>query len=341
MTAAQRSMEEEEAAFWFARMRSDRISRADREAFLSWLNEDPANSEAYADCQAIWGELGEAAGDDVVLRMRREALSIAPPRHTLSWRGAGLIAASLALVLLGGLAWLNIDRLISTTPRSVLIAEAAGPQVLRTAVGERSAITLQDGSVVELNTDSVALVELTPERRNVRLVRGQALFQVAPDSKRPFVVEAAGKRIVALGTAFDVRLDPDGLQVTLIEGRISVEQIEDSKADLSGAAKFLEPGEQLVARADRPTVVLPADVQREVSWRTGRLVFSNEPLGEVIGEINRYSTHKVVMADPGLTELRVSGVFRVGSTRSFVTALDAAFPIEAHNRGDELVLTWE
>ena len=88
-------------------------------------------------------------------------------------------------------------------------------------------------------------------------------------------------------------------------------------------------------------MVLPVDVEKQVSWRTGRLIFSDEPLGDVVEELNRHSDRKIVLADPTLADLRVSGVFRAGAVGSFVTAVDAAFPIAAESRGDEVVLSWE
>ena len=130
------------------------------------------------------------------------------------------------------------------------------------------------------------------------------------------------------------------MRVTLIEGRVSVEPVGDTPHGVR-ATRTLVPGEQLVARADQPIVVLPADVRQAVSWRTGRLAFSDEPLGEVIEEINRYSNRKVVLADPSLAELRVSGAFRAGSVGSFATAMETAFPVSAESRGNEIVLSWE
>jgi len=105
----------------------------------------------------------------------------------------------------------------------------------------------------------------------------------------------------------------------------------------------LAPGQQLVARGDRPARVAQANVEQAVSWSTGRLIFNDEPLGEVVEEINRYSTRKILLEDSSLAGLRVSGVFQAGSMHSFVTALDAGFPIAS--RADEgrnaYVLSWD
>lgn len=326
------------AASWFARLRSDRVSRNDRKQFLEWLNEDPAHSAAYGECQTAWEIVGAVAGDEDIIGLRRDALTIKTPPSLLTWRSAMAVAAAVVLLVIAGIQIIAFQPQSVTSPPAI-VADAAGAKTLRTAVGERSAITLEDGTVIELNTDSLALVIYSAERRDVHLVRGQALFDVASDPARPFVVEAAGKRVTALGTVFDVRVDSTKMQVTLVEGRVRVEPIEGDAQRT--AARTLRPGEQLIARAGEPLIVLAADVQQQVSWRTGRLAFSDEPLGDVVAEINRYSQRKVVLADAGLAELRVSGVFRVGSMPGFVAALDAGFPVTAEHQPDGIILHWE
>lgn len=340
MTGDFESSVDEAAAFWFARLRSDRVAAGDRERFMRWLNADVAHAQAYARYQGLWNDVAGAAGDESMLDLRREALALAPARAGSSWQPLVAVAAMLAILLSAGLLLLT-PRPIGDAVDPVAIAEAEPPRTLRTAVGQRSTVTLEDGSIVELNTDSLVEVRYSEGRRDLRLVRGQALFEVAHDRSRPFVVEAAGQRITALGTAFDVRLDGEEMRVTLIEGSVTVEGARPARSGHPAATRTLRPGEQFVAAADRPPVVLPIDVQQQVSWRTGRLIFSDEPLGEVIGELNRYSERKIVLADASLAELRVSGVFRAGAVGSFVSAMDAGFPVSAENRGDEVILRWE
>ena len=327
------------AASWFAKQRSDSVSRSDRARFLRWLNQDPAHQVAYSEYEALWTSIGAFAGDPAIVAIRKEALAAAPRRGFFGWHTMGAIAASLAVFLMVGVLLMMSGEVASPTPERQ-IAQGEASHLLQTAVGERSAVTLEDGSVVELNTDSRVVVDYVAGRRAVRLIRGQAMFEVAHDPSRPFVVEAAGQRIIALGTAFDVRVDLDGMRVTLIEGRVAVEPVGEMPQG-ARATRTLVPGEQLVARADQPIVVLPADVRQAVSWRTGRLSFSDEPLGEVVEEINRYSNRKVVLADPTLAELRVSGAFRAGSVGTFATAMETAFPVSAESSGDEIVLSWE
>ncbi len=330
---------DETAAFWFAKMRSDVVPRRDLARFNAWLDSDPANQRAYEGHKEFWDSLESIAGDDKVIELRREALATGQERRGRGWHLVAL-AASIAIVALCGLFLFRFD----ATPvagSNAVTANAEDATIYRTNVGQRATVTLADGSVVELNTDSLVEVRYAGDRRDIRLLRGQALFRVAKDEARPFVVEAADQRITALGTEFDVRFRRGEVRVTLVEGRVTVER----EAPQHAAVQMTElaPGQQLVARADQPATVAQTNVQQAVSWSTGRLIFNDEPLGEVIEEINRYSTRKILLEDPSLANLKVSGVFQAGSMHGFVTALDAGFPVAS--RADEernaYVLSWD
>ncbi|HZW15754.1 MAG TPA: FecR family protein [Brevundimonas sp.] len=329
---------EKEAAFWFARLRSDELGEEDRARFSRWLAADPAHVSAYADYQGLWSDFDDVAAAGPILAMRREALRMAdrPRRARPRWVPLGAIAAGIAVALVGS--WMFTQAPV-LAPQAVSSGAAA---TYRTEVGERSSITLADGSVVQLNTDSLLQVDYAEGRRGLKLLRGQALFEVAHDKSRPFVVEAGGQQITALGTAFDVRVGSGETRVTLIEGRIEVKRVNGTALfPVAPEARKLTAGEQLVALEERPFLVREADVEKAVSWREGRVVFSNEPLVQVVEEINRYSTRKVVLGDGDLGEMRVSGVFRPGSADRFVAALEIGFPVEARvdQRRDVVVLT--
>jgi transmembrane sensor len=205
-----------------------------------------------------------------------------------------------------------------------------------TAIGERSTIALEDGSTLVLNTATRLRVDFTRSARNVTLLSGQALFEVASDARRPFTVQAGDRRITALGTAFDVRVEAGVVRVTLLEGRVAVEE-----PGRPANREELTPGQQLLAASRGAATVRHADVERVTSWRDGRLVFENEPLAGVVAEVNRYSNRKVVLSDPALGELRISGTFRIGSPVNFISALRDYFPIEASEAGahGDLVLS--
>ena len=191
-------------------------------------------------------------------------------------------------------------------------------------------ITLPDGSELSLNTDSAVEVRFDHAERRLVLLRGQALFEVAKGQSRPFVVHAGGKRIVATGTAFDVRLDHSILELTMVEGQVLVHPLAGNAS--RGDRKLtpglpLHAGERLVARAGRPVAISDVDIGRATSWMQGKLVFLDTTLEDAIAETNRYSTTKVVLADPRLAGLKVSGVFRTGQPEQFARAVAEIHPV--------------
>jgi transmembrane sensor len=209
-----------------------------------------------------------------------------------------------------------------------------------------------DGSMVTLNTDSQIRVALTDAERRVDLNQGEAYFKVAKDPKRPFVVEANGKRFVALGTEFSVRREGDAIKVVVTEGRV---RVEDASLPLRGAAE--SPGSASPAGGNAPIILSPGAIARvdqggvlvqrktlpeaeeELTWRAGVLIFRNETLEDAIAEFNRYTTRKVVIADPSVAGLKIEGNFRLNNAPAFLELLEAGFPIRVIQESDRIVLT--
>lgn len=338
---------DEQAAYWFALLRSDHVTAAEKRAFELWRAESPAHSRAFERQVLAWETIGATANDADILALRKAALrrSLQGRRTGMRWAAAIAAAASIAIVFFA--AWSGLIPGLSSLQHTPAVADGSpqsAPVVLETAIGERSTATLVDGSVVELNTDTQLRAYFTPQQRQVYLLRGQAMFNVAKDADRPFVVLAGDRRITALGTQFDVRVDGNDVAVTLLEGRVAVDAmqivLEDATRAAGSAVIELRPGEQLVASAQRAPVVREADVERVTSWRTGRLEFEDETLSSVIREINRYSVRKVAVEDPTLSELRISGSFRAGSVENFVTALTELYPIERREGDQHILLVW-
>jgi transmembrane sensor len=240
----------------------------------------------------------------------------------------GSIAAGLAVAVAG---------LAAIGGREILWdAHRYTAQTYQTGVGQRATVTLPDGTVVTLNTDSRVRTRGSADRRLIYLDRGQAFFKVAHDKAHPFVVTAAGRTITALGTAFDVRVD-DGktFKVTLVEGRVRVEALPHAapaarrsggdpaaSAPAPGQATEMVAGTELVARDDTKWDLGRTDVRRETSWTTGQLVFYATPLKQVVAELNRYSERKIVLDDQPFADRPISGTFRAGDVETFARGLE-------------------
>jgi transmembrane sensor len=321
------------AAHWHGLFEDGEPAAGQRERFEEWLAADPRNRAAYASVEYAWAGLSSAGVEDRILSMRREALA-APRNPRAGWFRASAAAASIAVAVA-----LIVGILIRHGPLG------ADPNAgeFATQIGQRSSITLADGSTVVLNTDSRLRVAFDPQVRRVQLVAGQAWFEVAKNQVRPFVVEAGDRMVTAHGTAFDVRLeDHDRIQVTLVEGRVSVEPLKGNGAGPNALTEHedLLPGEQLIVTATRPAAKHKADVTKATSWREGQIIFDDDTLGNAVAEVNRYSAKKIVLDDPRLASLRMSGVFIAGHSESFVETVTGNFPIKVMSTADgQLLLT--
>ncbi len=328
----------EDAAEWDRRLRSAQCAEDDRKAFEAWCEADPARAAAFDDLQSGIRGLKEAYAVNPRLRaMRDQAQALRPAGRP--WRiAAGVSAVAVAGAAAG--AWL----IFRPAPVAPVPAEAPRDaiSVFQTAVGERTTVVLSDGSKVTLNTRSKMVVDYTPDRRDVALTAGQALFEVAKNANRPFVVTAGSRRVTAVGTTFDIRVDPRRVDVTLIEGRVRVDPVRPGLlAVIRPDVRQLKAGEQLTATdAGAGVAVAPANIPAVTSWRQGAVVFNDTPLPDAVAEINRYAAEPIVVGDPALAQYRVNGRFRTSEPATFVNALAAYFPLEARRAPDgQTVLT--
>jgi transmembrane sensor len=336
------------AAYWLARRGLGSFTPQEDASFRQWL-QNPAAAAAFEDAERAMSLADDLSAISEIRRMREAALTKAPPRtaRSLSWRpfaaAAAVIAAAILLVShvyeAGG-----EPRVGASADRTAL--SVTGARRYATAVGQRREVTLDDGSVVTLNTHSAIEVSYSARRRNVQLLRGQALFQVAHHQKdRPFVVTAGAQRVTATGTAFDVRLEGEDVKVVLLEGHVIVAPIaRDGLRQILPVLgqQPLSAGEQLVAPAAGPVRVSVADIATLTSWRYGQLVFRDERLASAIAEINRYSTTQLVVENPQVADLKISGVFNVAGGNNFVAALTAYYPLTAHRRSETLMeIAWK
>lgn len=315
-----------EAAAWRVQLAEAGVEGSgDLEA---WLAADPANRQAWRQVQASWALFGEHATSPELIRARRGALDDARRASRRRWRGgppgSGVrraLAAGVAVLALGG----------------VLLWQSFQPEVYRTGAGERRVVSLSDGSQLSLDAQTEVRVAYDGHARALRLLHGQARFDVARDVERPFSVQASGQRVVATGTAFNIDLLDSDLRVTLIEGSAVVlgtvgrEQARPAEED---HGIELVVGEQLVVSADATPSVAPASIERTTAWQDGRLMFEDEALSTVARRMNRYSRQPLVIADERTAQLRISGVFKTNDVDGFVTTITHYFPLQARPRGD-------
>jgi transmembrane sensor len=316
------------AADWIMREDAGLMTPEAVAARDEWLAAHPDHVVAYDVGRERMRRFDVLAADPRILALSAAALASRPGRiGTAGWQVAAVFAAA-AVFAGGGLS--AVPRYMLPTPIAATVEQMVHPgaPVYRTAVGERSTVTLPDGSVVTLNTDTVLRVAFTDQVRGIRLVRGQALFEVAHGKRRPFEVFAGDRVVTAVGTVFDVRVLGEAVKVALVEGRVRVRDLTPAPASDPQPEVSLAPGELLEARHAQPMRIQNVDVTRETSWRSGMLVFDETPLGDAVAELNRYSRQQLVLEDQGIAQFHVTGGFKTGDMDKFSRVVADILPVD-------------
>jgi len=209
--------------------------------------------------------------------------------------------------------------------------------LIATRTGETRPLELDDGSRIVLDTRSRLRVSYTDGARDIELLEGQAHFEVAKDSQRPFRVHTPTAEVVAVGTTFDVAILPTRTTVTLIEGKVNVRTLHAEEEHVT----TMVPGEQVQVTNEGQVLDQPAvKIENVTAWQRGTLVLDDMPLPEALAQMNRYSVTQIVISGPGLESRRVSGVFQVGDVETEALALQRYFGLREISHSDrEIVLT--
>jgi transmembrane sensor len=325
------------AAVWLS-LRDRGMTEGETAEFMRWLQQSPQHGEVFAGLDGVWRQF-DRAGELRPAAVRPEPEFLAP-RPLGRGRSRSVVWRPLAAAAALALAWVGWERL-ATRPTA------------ETAVGAFQEIDLPDGSVVQLNTDSAIKVRYSDRERRVELLRGEAHFDVAKNPARPFIVAADKVAVRAVGTAFNVRLRPDSVDVLVTEGKVQVSDAVNGETLLAAAPDQAGPpvlaqGERVVVslrdeatpapRSAAVIAVAPFEAKRSLAWQERRLEFDDLPLSEVVAEFNRYNRTKLVIADPALNAKRFSGRFRADGFEPFVRLLEENFRVSTNRTAQEIEL---
>lgn len=312
----------DEAAALFVARRAEGLTDSERALFEDWLAPDE-HRRALERAERAWRSFDESEGDEILAAMRRHALAGRPTAWT-DWRRMAAVAATLMVIAGAGL-YVVQGRRAPVATHGIQYASVRG---------EVKQIRLPDGGAMTLDADSAAVVQYAADRRSIQLIRGRAFFAVVHDPSRPFTVAALDRRVVAVGTRFDVNLAAGALTVTLEEGRLKV-----ASADPAAGPVMLEAGQQLVERSGKDTVrTIGERTDNATSWRTGLVSFDDQPLAEAAAVMNRYSRDQVVIGDPTVASMRVSGQFRAGEADRFAQTLGEIYRLKPVHHGNQIEL---
>ncbi len=317
----------DEAANWVIRLRSPELSMAEKQDFSHWLNRSEQHVRAFDDMAATWDTLGAVThvpelAQQLDHRTDTSPQATANPQATVSTRGWSWNLLSWQ----SGAALACCAALFAIALRLAPIPTPIDTQIYTTAAGEQKDITLADGSVVSLNTQSTLTVSFTDEQRNLALESGEAYFQVAPNKQRPFVVEVGRGTVTAVGTAFNIYRQQRQTDVVVTEGIVQMRE-HHSPSNPMPQSERLIANQQASFDQRGLSGISTAHPEQSLAWREQTLVFEQLPLPQALAELNRYLATPVDSTHPSLQQLKVSGTFSLTAPEDTLRALKLSFDL--------------
>jgi transmembrane sensor len=295
-----------EAAAWVAILHGPRRTAASELGFSQWLGRSAAHARAFEEATDIWQDASNLP--------RPRSLRDSQRRPRIAW-----YAVATAIVAVVALATLYAIR----------------DSQFSTGIGEQRLVVLDDGTRVTLNTDTRLVASYSRGSRRIQLERGEALFEVAKDADRPFIVAAGRRQVRALGTTFVVRTDRHRFAVTLVEGAIAV---VDTTAETPAIAV---PGQRITFTDSQPPAREVLPVANVLAWQRREVALDDTKLSDAIAEMNRYSRTPVVATLPAAADIRVTGLFRAGDSISFARAVARAYHLQVTEEPERIVIRGE
>ena len=341
---------EQQAADWLLRLDTEQgPSQAELKRLRAWVERSPAHREQFKRLTQYWhctnlpADLSfSPANSSESEATKATSVSAFQRLFSSGWRGTATLGTALSLT-----AALAMGLLMDNS------SGISGNGIYETRTGEQNSITLVDGSVIQLNTGSRIHVNFVDNQRTVSLMAGEVHFEVAKDTTRPFIVKAREGLVRAVGTAFTVRLQPQALKVVVAEGKVALATSLDKPNSDNNTAEtvkravdrgYLVEGQTVdfVPEADKGLgneiqQLKQDDLDQQLAWRRGMLLFAGEPLSEVIAEVNRYTSIDIKIIDAQIADIRIGGHFKVDETDAMLQALEMSFGIQVTRPSDNTV----
>lgn len=333
------------ASRWISAM--DRgLSQKEKADFQVWVSQSPHHQDAVFELAQLWDDMSVL--NELSSLFPNKSITTKPPLFSRYGVAASFFAFFVlaSFMFIGLELWPNNDQM-----------QGKYSKIYRTKVGEQATYVLPDNTIVQLNTNSLLEVAYSQNRRQLILSRGEGRFNVAKDASRPFTVMAGDKSFTALGTVFNVQRNADSdLELVVTEGKVMITEpnIEVNATDFAafqGAsndnqkirsinANIVVSGEKALIKESKTKGIKQLsvdDVQRDLAWQQGMLVFNGEPLSDALQEVSRYTATRFKLADPKLGNLKVAGVFKAGDIIGLLDSLRANLAIEHERLGEHIV----
>ena len=326
------SMIDDEASIWLVRLDNGNLSDQLRKELKSWLSADKRHPVALKAMADIWDGM-----DEILMTIDDES-----SKNVTLWPVLKPIFEPFALAA-------------SVCFLAILVFFAIPNDVQKntyaTVVGQQMSTTFDDGSIIHLNTNSRIETEFSDEKRIIKLIQGEALFVVAHDPERPFIVYAGNRLVQAIGTKFVVHLKSENIQVTVTDGKVKMSKVplnktltdikDHNNTDTKKDDVYITKGEKVIVGANQApklTLIKPENLKRALSWLDGKLIFVNEELFDVIEEINRYIDVEIVLKDPSLHKITISGRFDLEDSEALIEAIELSFNMDSQRLDSNKVL---
>lgn len=320
----------EDVSETFIRYKTQQLDSVQQRALEARLASDADYAAVWRGLEKSWRSVGTHAESPELLKLRESAIAWARREHRKRWtdkpsRNRGYLAACATLLLIAVLAGLQIS------------PYGYRPGLYRTGIDQQTRVDLADHSRVELDAATRLRVAFTETERTVQLLEGQAQFSVAKDPTRPFRVIAGHRTIEAIGTVFIVEYVNGTVHVATLEGKVSVSLAKTSRQTVQTPLALIA-GEELRVQANGQSQFVPnADLAAATAWREGNVIFRDEPLGSAIARLNRYSRTPLVVEDPSIADIRISGVFQKGDSAAFARTVSEYYPVVVEDTHDEAI----
>jgi len=297
-----------QAAAWVVRLRADDVDVAEWDAAALWLNADPAHRRAFDEAEGLW-----SATDQLATVRQTPVVDLALHRERRRGFGRRWLVAAPAMAAAVAAAFL-LAPLLQSTPTVVY----------RTGPGETRTVSLDDGSTLQINGGSTLSVKMERARRLVHMDQAEAVFDVAHDTARPFLIDVGESQVRVVGTAFNIRRSAGETEVSVLRGVVEVSDLDAPSRKLR-----LTVG-QAVRRADADDrmAVESVDVRTAATWTEGRRAYDNRPLSEIAADLSRAFSTPVTVA-PEVANLRFSGVLLLDDEAAVIDRLERFLPIKA------------
>ncbi len=312
-----------EAAEWFIRLRDDDLAEKDYHDWQLWLADSPANKQAFADAEKCWQDLDNITD----LSPEDDGITAVDPtgRRGRLLPVIAAIAATILIALSIGIFYQN-DRL-----------PGPGATTYQTATAEHRTVRLEDGSKIDLGARSIVNVNYTRDVRHLTLVRGEAIFSVAKNKHRPFIVHVGKGTVTAVGTKFNIHSGDRDVTVTVLEGIVEVNP--DLNKPATAPLPKVSAGRAVSYDSNGDiSPVVKSNVAAATSWEKGLLVRVDTPLASVIADVNRYSTREIIIGDPALDNIRFTGTVLGDGIDNWLRGLSVAYPIKVLDSGHDAIL---